>query len=192
MVPRFVKAQILSIPLYFCFVRLVRSQIGVTFCACQPSVYTFTFNFSAICDISMIEGPGVLDADCFARGFSIGPEITNDTVPVQITTISVMELSRNRDVLSQTPYVGEYRNGDSFTYTALLSTPDNTTDLTPDSIPGGLQLDMVGVNQIEQPITNVWIVLFDSNCGIFPILNVGDEIGWTILVSCYHRIGVTP
>ena len=65
-------------------------QIGITICACQPSVYTFTFN----CDISTVEGPGVVDADCFARGFAIGSaDDVNDTVPVQVSTVSVLELN---------------------------------------------------------------------------------------------------
>ena len=158
-------------------------QIGVTICACQPSVYTFTFNFSATCDISTIRGPGVFDSDCFARGFAIGSaDDVNDTVPVQVTTVSVIELNKDLGVLAQTPYTDVFRDGDSFTYATILSTPDNITGLTPDMIPGGLQVGIVGVNQLEEPITNVWIILFDNACGIFPVLEVGDQIGWTILV----------
>ena len=161
----------------------VCGQIGVTICACQPSVYTFTFNFSATCDVSTVEGPGVLDADCFARGFAVGSaDDVNDTVPVQVTTVSIMELNKDLGVLVQTPYTEVFRDGDSFTYTTILSAPDNITGLTPDMIPGGLQLGIVGVNQLEEPITNVWIILFDNACGIFPVLEVGDQIGWTILV----------
>jgi hypothetical protein len=172
----------------------VCGQIGVTICACQPSVYTFTFNFSAICDIETIERPGVRDADCFARGFAIGPaDDLNDTVPVQITTVSVMELNKDLGVLSQTPIVDSFRDGDSFTYTSILSTPDNITGLMPDMIPGGIQLGIVGVNKLEEPITNVWIILFDNGCGIFPVLEVGDQIGWTILVStfCSSKVNYT-
>lgn len=161
----------------------VCGQIGVTICACQPSVYTFTFNFSATCDISTVEGPGVLDADCFARGFAIGSaDDVNDTVPVQVTTVSIIELNKDLGVLVQTSYTDVFRDGDNFTYTSILSTPDNITGLTPDMVPGGIQLGIVGVNQMEIPITNVWIILFDNECGIFPVLEVGDQIGWTILV----------
>jgi hypothetical protein len=161
----------------------VCGQIGVSICACQPSVYTFTFNFSGICDIGTIERPGVRDADCFTRGFTLGTaDDVNDTVPVQVTTVSVMELNKDLGVLVQTPYVDDFRDGDSFTYTSILSTPDNVTGLKPDMIPGGIQLGIVGVNKLEEPITNVWIILFDNACGIFPVLEVGDQIGWTILV----------
>jgi hypothetical protein len=161
----------------------VYGQIGVSYCACQPSVYTFTFNFSAFCDIATIHGPGVLDDDCFERGIGLGSENTNDTVPILITSVSVSELNKNLAVFEQTSYIQNFRDGDSFSYTSILSTPDNINGLTPDTVPGGLQLDLVGINQLEQPITNVWQILFDTVCGIFPILEVGDQIGWTILVS---------
>lgn len=174
---------LLSLRVFWIGARLVYGQAGVSYCACQPSVYTFTFNFSSFCDIASIEGPGVLDADCFERGIGLGSENTNDTVPIQITSVSVAELNKNLAVLEQTSYIEDFRDGDSFTYTSILSTPESITGLTPDTIPGGIQLDLVGINQLEQPITNVWIILFDTVCGIFPILQVGDQIGWTILVS---------
>lgn len=164
-------------------VSTVHCQIGVTICACQPSVYTFTFNFSAECDIDTIGGPGVRDADCFARGIGLGSENTNLTTPVQVTSVSVLELDRSLRVAAQTPYVADYRDGDSFTYSSIVADPATVATMTEDSIPGGIQLDMVGINALEQPITNVWVILFDNNCGIFPVLEVGDQVGWTILVS---------
>ena len=99
------------------------SQIGTSLCACQPSVYTFKFNFSAVCDIETIYGPGVKDADCFARGFTIGDPV-NDTVPVNVNTVTVMELDLNLRVIAQTPYRDDFREGDTFTHT----TTDCSTD----------------------------------------------------------------
>lgn len=161
---------------------LVHAQIGVTLCACQPSVYTFELNFSAICDVSTIDSrPGVRGADCFARGIGLYADETFDFVPVQVTTVSIIELNRQFQVLAQTPYADSFQDGDKVTYTSILGTPEGVAAVTPENIPGGLQIDIVGINALEQPITNVWIILFDNDCGIFPVLEKGDQIGWTII-----------
>jgi len=162
----------------------VNSQIGVSLCACQPSIYTFRFNFSAICDIGTILGPGVRGADCFAREFAIG-EPVNSTVPISVNTVTVLELDVNLRVIAQTPYLEDFLDGDTFTYTSISATPEGIATLSPDRWPGGIQLDIVGINIDEEPITNVWIILFENDCGIYPILDVGDRVGWTILVSSF-------
>ena len=167
----------------------VKSQIGVSLCACQPSVYTFKFNFTAVCDINTIVGPGVRGADCFAREFAAGDPV-DDTVPVQVSSVTVLELDRILRVIAQTPYQDDFRDGDTFTYTSIAATPERIATLTPDRWPGGLQLDIVGVNRNEEPITNVWIILFENDCGIYPILEVGDVVGWTILVSILRAVVV--
>lgn len=168
---------------------LIRAQtIGTDICACQPSVYTFKFNFSAICEIQTIERPGVRGADCFTRGIGSNAENITDTVPVSVTTISVLEIDRQLRPLAQTPYTGTFSSGDTFSYTSIAGTPEGAASLTPESFPAGIQLDIVGVNRLEEPITNVWIILFDNNCNTFPVLQIGDTIGWTILVrtsSCF-------
>ena len=107
---------------------------------------------------------------------------TNDTIdatPLIVSTVSVLELDRSFRVLAQTPYIDTFRDGDIFNYTSVAGTPEGVAMLDPS---GGLQLDIVGLNQLEQPIKNVWIILFDNDCGIFPVLEIGDQIGWTILV----------
>ena len=166
-------------------VQVTKSQIGTSLCACQPSVYTFQFNFSSICNIDTINGPGIKDADCFARGFTIGDPV-NDTVPVNVNTVTVMELDINLRVIAQTPYREEFRDGDTFTYTSIASSPEGVATLSPERWPGGIQLDIVGINQNEEPITNVWIIVFENDCGIYPILEIGDTVGWTNLVSLLH------
>jgi len=100
-----------------------------------------------------------------------------------VSSVTVLELDRLLRVIAQTPYRDDFRDGDTFTYTSIAATPEGIATLTPDRWPGGLQLDIVGVNRNEEPITNVWIILFENNCGIYPILEVGDVVGWTILVS---------
>lgn len=86
--------------------------------------------------------------------------------------------------LAVTPFNGVFQDGSTFVYTSpLLGSIESVSKLTPDTMPGGLQIDLIGINRFEQPITNVWIILFINDCTYFPILNINDNIGWTTLVS---------
>jgi hypothetical protein len=161
---------------------VVQAQIGVTVCACQPSVYVFELDFNATCDIGTIDSrPGIRGADCFARGIGLYADDTVDFVPVQVTSISIVETNREFQVLAQSPYSSFFSDGDKITYTSILGTPEGVASLDEDNLPAGMQVDIVGINQLEQPITNVWIILFDNVCGVFPVLEKGDKIGWTII-----------
>lgn len=162
----------------------VNGQIGITICACQPSIYTFQINFTSICkDTNIVNKPGIKGTDCFQRGIGINAENINDTIPIQINTINIIELNSKLLVISQTSLSGDYRNNDIFNYTSTLVKNSTNSLLTSDTLPAALQLNMVGINQLFEPITNVWIILFDNNCGFYPILDRGDNIGWTTLVS---------
>ena len=165
---------------------VANGQVGVSICACQPGIYTFQLNFTSLCVDSTVRGnPGVVGADCFQRGVGVDAESINDTVPIQINTIQILELDADQAALAQTPYDNTYQNGDTFVYTSpLLASQQDIDDLTPDTVPRGLQMNLQGINQEEQPITNVWIILFNNNCSFYPVLNIGDNIGWTTLVSC--------
>jgi hypothetical protein len=55
--------------------------------------------------------------------------------------------------------------------------------LNASSIPRGFQLTITARNAIEQTIVNNWVVLYDNDCGIFPIVSVGMVAGWTVFVS---------
>jgi hypothetical protein len=165
--------------------KVANGQVGVSICACQPGIYTFQLNFTALCVDSTVRGnPGVVGADCFQRGVGVDAASINDTVPIQINTIQILELDADQSPLAQTPYDNTYQNGDTFVYTSpLLASQQDIDALTPDTVPRGLQMNLQGINQEEQPITNVWIILFNNNCSFYPVLNIGDNIGWTTLVS---------
>jgi hypothetical protein len=71
--------------------------------------------------------------------------------------------------------------------------------LNSSSIPRGFQLSLTGRNAIEQNIVNNWVVLYDNDCGIFPVVTEGMVAGWTVFVSemsasqlkaylCHYRI----
>jgi hypothetical protein len=55
--------------------------------------------------------------------------------------------------------------------------------LNASSIPRGFQLSITGRNALEETIVNNWVVLYDNNCGIFPVVTEGMIAGWTVFVS---------
>jgi hypothetical protein len=55
--------------------------------------------------------------------------------------------------------------------------------LNASSIPRGFQLSLTGRNALEQNIVNNWVVLYDNDCGIFPVVTEGMVAGWTVFVS---------
>jgi hypothetical protein len=66
-------------------------------------------------------------------------------------------------------------------YTSITAT--ETDMLNSSSIPRGFQLSLTGRNAIEQNIVNNWVVLYDNDCGIFPVVTEGMVAGWTVFVS---------
>jgi hypothetical protein len=67
-------------------------------------------------------------------------------------------------------------------YTSITATTE-TDKFNASSIPHGFQLSLTGRNAIEQNIVNNWVVLYDNDCGIFPVVSLGMVAGWTVFVS---------
>ena len=157
-------------------------EIGTTICACSPSVYTFQFNFSYVCNQTNVDGPGVADWDCFSQGLGPGGDGVMDYVPVRISSVDIIELDQSLAPIGSSFYGEGYTNGDIIKYVSVAGNPSNVTSLLPAQIPKAIQLSIVGTNVNEEDITNVWIILFDNLCGFFQVLQTGDQIGWTKLV----------
>jgi hypothetical protein len=103
-----------------------------------------------------------------------------DKVPVTVTSIQILELNQDDQVLVQTNVIGAFSDGDNFTYTSITATDPN---LNASSIPRGFQLSITGRNKIDENIVNTWLIVYNNDCGIFPILFEGEHIGWTVFVS---------
>jgi hypothetical protein len=84
--------------------------IGVDICACQPSVYEFTFDFLNNCDDFNVTGPGITDNACFVD-FAADLNVT-DEIPVAVTRIEILELDQILQVVAQTQINGNFRSGD--------------------------------------------------------------------------------
>jgi hypothetical protein len=173
---------VLSVTLLF-FLQSIRGQeIGVDICACQPSVYEITLNLGLICEDATVEGPGINETACLVA--SRFPDTVNvtDFVAVTVSEIQVLELDENQENIGQSIYTdGPYFDGDFVTYTSIVRTqPELITAMT---LPRGLQVSIVGNNAANEQIINTWGILYDNDCGVFPLLTVGQQIGWSVFVS---------
>jgi hypothetical protein len=163
--------------------RPVSAQVGVELCACFPSVYTFVLEFDQLCEETSISGAGVDRTGCSVTPADESVEFT-DEVPVAVSSIDVLELGLNLAVIATTQVIGTFRSGDSFAYSSVVSTPEGIDMVTERGVfPGGLQLNINGRNALGEFITNVWVIVFNNECGIFPVISEGDQIGWTKFVS---------
>ena len=163
----------------------VSGQIGVDLCSCQPAVYEFTLDFSLTCEDQNIEGPGIQETECFIS--SLEGENTNitDLAPARVSAIQIIELDQNLRPLVQTPVAidGSFTDGQTFTYTSIIATGLDALDET--QVPKGFMLVLSGTNAEDEFIGNTWIVIYDNDCSIFPILFEGQRAGWTVVVrSC--------
>ena len=170
----------LSLP----FVTFVTAQdiiVGTDLCACQPITYEFTLDLNSKCsatDINMTM-PGIEDSGCVVESRGSTENITNP-FPSIVNQITIVELNQNKQPIAQTIYDEAYQNGDIIYYNSIMVTAANTI---PENVPRAIQLTISGLNDEEVQLTNSWIIYYENDCGIFPIVNQGQRIGWTIFVS---------
>jgi len=155
-------------------------QVGVDICACQPDVYEFTINLEQTCGQMTIDqdDPGILETACVVN--PSGQENVTDFVPVIVTEIQVVELDQNFDVIGNLRLNGQYTTGSKFNYTSITARP---RELNATSIPAAIQLFLNGRNAAEEDLVNFYAIVYDNDCGVWPLLTAGDLAGWTIFVS---------
>lgn len=154
-------------------------MIGVDICACQPSVITFKLNFTLECSESDVGGPGIVETACNI-GTREDRNVT-DKVPTQISTVQVYELAGpDLSVVGGTTFTDGYLDGDDITYTSIVATKPDTIDDS--NLPRGFQVVITGLNADEVTLVNQWAITYTNDCGIFPLLTVGEQIGWSVFV----------
>lgn len=159
-------------------------EVGVSICACQPDVYEFTLDLTQTCDeMSVQKGePGILDTACVVN--TSGDQNVEDFTPVIITEIQILELDQKFDVVGKYRTSGEFATGDKFNYTSITASPDK---LNATSTPSAFQVFLTGRNAAEQDLVNFYAIVYDNDCGVWPLLEEGDKAGWTIFVSIQIR-----
>lgn len=156
-------------------------QIGVDICACAPGQYEFELDFSLFCPpVNITLGDAIAETSCLVSPFET-PEVS-DLIPVVVTSIDVLELNQDLQISVQENIAGTFGDGDKFQYTSIAALPGEIVN--PEDLPRAIQLNIIGVNQFDETIINVYLIVFSNNCGRYPVLFEGQFAGWTRFVSC--------
>jgi hypothetical protein len=166
-------------------VRTSAQVIGEDICACSPSVYRFTLDFSL--DISLVcppanitIGDGAASAECLIRPFS-NPAVT-DLMPVKVTKIDIFEYGQDVTLIVSERIDGDFLQGDTFDYESITFTPEGITSAM--DIPRVFQLSLRGPNADGDEIVNISVITMTNDCDAFPVFDVGGSGGWAVFVSC--------
>jgi hypothetical protein len=166
-------------------------EIGTDICYCAPNTYEFTLDFSLFCPpVNITLGDAVKATTCMVSPFG-DPSIT-DLVPVAVQSIDILELNQRLQILSQEEIEGNFGDGDTFEYTSIAAIPGEVVNA--EDLPRAIQINILGVNQFEESIINVYLITFTNNCSSYPVLSEGQSAGWTRFVSliwCLHGLPST-
>lgn len=147
------------------------SPVEAQICACSPSTYEFTFDFSLTCPRPGGDyPPGIAEVTCFVTSFSAAVQ---DLVPVSVQGISIIEADLDRVPIAQSAIDGDFVSGDSFTYNSVAALGNS------EEIPQSIQLTITGTNAANFSLVQVWAIKFTNDCSIYPVLEVGQNYGWT-------------
>jgi hypothetical protein len=151
------------------------AQSSPQLCACTPSVYQFQLNFNLTCDdTSFALSPAITDIQCTTT-----PDVVLDTTTAEAYNIQFVELDQNRLVLS-TLTVGEpQRNGAIVTFPSYISDNDDR-----ERVPGSLQVGITARDATTSTVFQQWVLQFSNDCATatYPVVSVGQQIGWTSVV----------
>jgi len=154
--------------------------IDTDLCACQPSVYTFKLDFSNECTHTTVGGPGIPETACIVDG------VGSNVIPISISQVQVFELSQTLQILGSAVLTGPFFDQDEISYTSITSVNEPGT-IDPQTVPRGIQVSITGINSDEELLVNTWVILYSNDCGVFPVLDIGDIIGWTEFVCAAYK-----
>ena len=149
-----------------------RAQIGVTECACSPSVYRWTINYGLTCaNTNIALGPGIEDIQCL-----ISTDVTDDPNQIIGTSLQVVELDQNNLLLNTAQLQGPIPNGQVVEYVSKL-------DFASSQIPRTIEVGIVAEGPTQTEIRMQWTIAYSNACDVYPVLTDNDQIAWTIMVS---------
>lgn len=84
--------------------------------------------------------------------------------------------------LFNTHFLGNFSDGESFTFTAVSTLPDvfNTTIGAV-----GITIVLTGYDENGEEVVNYLTLPYRTGCDVFPILEEGVVVGWLTLVSFF-------
>ena len=148
-------------------------------CGCSSSTYTFVLDFGLTCpptNINKGSGSGVARVSCLISPFGAP---TTKLEPVVVDSISILELDQSNSVLVEERIGGAFVSGDSFSYSSII----NTDVTSVQEIPKALQLNLSGRNEDGVILINVFVITFTNECGVTPVIQLGESAGWVTFVS---------
>lgn len=154
--------------------------IGTVLCACSPATYTFRIDFDNECESSNIQiGNGISETttDCN----NLNSPGNTDFVPVVLSQIQVAEIGRDFNPVVVDTRSEMFLDESTFVYTSVTAQPGQV--FTNDTLVSGLVITFRGVNNAELDIENNIQIRFSNECGIFPLFEVGQQIGWAELID---------
>ena len=171
-------------------------------CACQPSSYIFTFDFSySTCDETnivqeLVHKHGLDYVDC-----ELHPIGEDDIAPhpwKHIDKVEIYEVDQNQFLQDGLPDKDElvhptilkgkphYLNGHSFQYTSIITNMDPSTNCPPTlcSLPNSLNVRIVGqTTAYLEPQRELLVTfVFTKDCSYRPFLTAGQRVGPLVLV----------
>jgi len=159
-------------------IALADREVGTEICACAPNAYEFTLDFALTCPpVNITLGDAVSATTCMVSPFG-SPEVA-DLVPVSVSSIDILELNQNLQVMVQENIEPKnaYVDGDTFSYISYAAIPGEVVN--PEDLPRAIQLNIVGKNRNGEEIINVYLITFTNSCGAYPVLFEGQWAGWT-------------
>lgn len=164
--------------LLFATIGRTLAQIGTTTCVCAPSTYRMKFEFGNTCATTALRGDGIVTSDCAVAPFQ--DDSVTDLVPVTVGSIDILELDENLVLLSQSSKFGTYQDGDSFDYESVSNNP-SAVNVT--SYPRAMQVSVIGNNAAGETLFFAGLMVFVTDCSVYPNLVEGSSIGWVTFVS---------
>jgi hypothetical protein len=153
-------------------------EIGLDVCGCSPGTFTFNLDLSLTCPPTNItSGGGVQEVSCLISPFGAP---TDNLQPIVVESISILELDQSNSVLVEERVDGTLVDGDIFTYTSVLSNADFITSVQ--EIPRALQMNINGRNAEGIILLNVFIITYNNECGVVPVIKDGHSAGWVVFV----------
>jgi hypothetical protein len=148
--------------------------VGQDVFACSPTSFTFGLNFEGNCPGNINQTrPGIDGTDCyFVRNASIA------LPPIIVRSIQIIENTLDLGNLYVETFIGDFEDGDKLEYTSVTAGMLNDEN----DVPGGIQLNIRGVDSNDVPVTNTVIIDYSNSPDAFPV-QIGDEIGWIVIVS---------
>jgi len=160
------------------------AQTDRKLCSCSPSAFTFKLDFSLTCspvNINVNPTAGVDEVFC---EISHDPSLMLvDEKPVAINQVTIFELNLGLSVLRQTVFTGlNLSDGDTYSFKSIVSEATDKSSLDELEIPGGLQIELRGVNAADEIIANTFILTYSNRCDIEPFF-VDESIGWSVFAG---------